>query len=160
MFEKRASFIWSEWRDSNARPLAPKASALPLGYTRILNNCIYTIKSGGRKGFCRCGQTCGQRPMFERFAGKGKCQNPSVCKGLRNFGILRMGGGVTRSQTRRDTNFAIPGYPIFPILPRLSTKSNRACGNVARKKDRWVSRKKLPAHQAERADALYPAVQL
>ena len=26
---------WSEWRDSNARPLAPKASALPLGYTRI-----------------------------------------------------------------------------------------------------------------------------
>ena len=113
MFEKRASFIWSEWRDSNARPLAPKASALPLGYTRILNNCIYTIKSGGRKGFCRCGQTCGQRPMFERFAGKGKCQNPSVCKGLRNFGILRMGGGVTRSQTRRDTNFAIPGYSLF-----------------------------------------------
>ena len=27
--------FWSEWRDSNARPLAPKASALPLGYTRI-----------------------------------------------------------------------------------------------------------------------------
>lgn len=25
---------WSEWRDSNARPLAPKASALPLGNTR------------------------------------------------------------------------------------------------------------------------------
>ncbi len=35
-FEKRSFFIWSEWRDSNARLLAPKASALPLGYTRIL----------------------------------------------------------------------------------------------------------------------------
>ena len=57
--------------------------------------------------------------MFERFAGKGKCQNPSVCKGLRNFGILRMGGGVTRSQTTRATNCAIPGYLI---LNHYSTK--------------------------------------
>ena len=74
-------------------------------------------------------------------------------------GIFRLEGGAAHSQTRRDTNCATPEYPIFPILPRLSTKSNRA-GNVARKKDRWVSRKKLPAHQAERTDAPYPAVQL
>jgi hypothetical protein len=53
--------------------------------------------------------------MFERFAGKGKCQNPSVCKGLRNFGILRMGGGVTRSQTTRATNCATPGYIYFLV---------------------------------------------
>ena len=27
-----------------------------------------------------------------------KSRSPSVCKGLRDFGFLRMGGGVTRSQ--------------------------------------------------------------
>ena len=29
MFEKRASFSWSEWRDLNPRPLGPEPSALP-----------------------------------------------------------------------------------------------------------------------------------
>ena len=70
--------------------------------------------------------------MFERFAGKGKCQNPSVCKGLRNFGILRMGGGVTRSQTRRDTNFAIPGYSLFchDTTARGKNKDFSVCGHL------------------------------
>ena len=28
-------------------------------------------------------------------------------------GVFRLEGGATRSQTRRDTNFAIPGYSLF-----------------------------------------------
>ena len=59
--------FWSEWRDSNARPLAPKASALPLGYTRIYFSC-------GR----RCGQTCGRSSNFREYARGEKTQKSSV----------------------------------------------------------------------------------
>ena len=38
-------------------------------------------------------------------------------------GIFRLEGGATRSQTRRDTNFAIPGYSISTIIPRRGGKS-------------------------------------
>ena len=38
-------------------------------------------------------------------------------------GIFRLEGGATRSQTRRDTNFAIPGYSISAIISRRGRKS-------------------------------------
>ena len=38
-------------------------------------------------------------------------------------GIFRLEGGATRSQTRRDTNFAIPGYSISAIIPRWGRKA-------------------------------------
>ena len=41
----------------------------------------------------------------------------------RGHGISRLEGGATRSQTRRDTNFAIPGYSISDIIPRRGRKS-------------------------------------
>ena len=37
-------------------------------------------------------------------------------------GIFRLEGGATRSQTRRDTNFAIPGYSISAMIPRRTVK--------------------------------------
>ena len=37
--------------------------------------------------------------------------------------VFRLEGGVTRSQTRRDTNFAIPGYSIAAIISRREGKS-------------------------------------
>ena len=37
--------------------------------------------------------------------------------------IFRLEGGAARSQTRRDTNFAIPGYSISAIIPRRGRKS-------------------------------------
>ena len=60
--------------------------------------------------------------MFEEIAGNGKCGNPSNYKGLRDFGFCPDAGGVTRSQTRRDTNFAIPGYSISAMIPRRKEK--------------------------------------
>ena len=60
--------------------------------------------------------------MFEEIAGKGKCGNPSVFKGLRDFGFRPITGGVTRSQIKRATNCAIPGYLI---LNHYSTKLAR-----------------------------------
>ena len=37
-------------------------------------------------------------------------------------GIFQLEGGATRSQTRRDTNFAIPGYSISAMIPRRTVK--------------------------------------
>ena len=37
-------------------------------------------------------------------------------------GIFRLEVGATRSQTRRDTNFAIPGYSISAMIPRRGVK--------------------------------------
>jgi len=36
-----------------------------------------------------------------------------VCQGVRAFWLLPVGWMPIRSQTRRDTNFAIPGYSVF-----------------------------------------------
>ena len=63
--------------------------------------------------FCsRCGQTCGQAV----FLTTSTCGESACIAGVsRNCGhsIFRLEGGAARSQTRRDTNFAIPGYSLF-----------------------------------------------
>ena len=72
--------------------------------------------------YSRCGQTCGQAVFLTTSAcGGGACivGVPRDC----GHGIFRLEGGAPRSQTRRDTNFAIPGYSISVIIPRRRGKS-------------------------------------
>ena len=63
--------------------------------------------------FCaRCGQTCGQAVFLTISA----CGRSACIAGVSRdcgHGIFWLEGGATRSQTRRDTNFAIPGYSLF-----------------------------------------------
>ena len=72
--------------------------------------------------FCtRCGQTCGQAV----FLTTSTCGESACIAGIsRDCGhcIFRLEGGATRSQTRRDTNFAIPGYSISAMIPRRGVK--------------------------------------
>ena len=72
--------------------------------------------------FCtRCGQTCGQAV----FLTTSTCGESACITGIsRDCGhcIFRLEGGATRSQTRRDTNFAIPGYSISAMIPRRAEK--------------------------------------
>ena len=73
--------------------------------------------------FCaRCGQTCGQAVFLTTSACGGSACIAGVSRD-RGHGISRLEGGATRSQTRRDTNFAIPGYSISVIIPRRGRKS-------------------------------------
>jgi len=59
--------------------------------------------------YSRCGQTCGQADFLTTSAyGEIACIS-GVSRDC-GHGIFRLEGGATRSQTRRDTNFAIPGY--------------------------------------------------
>ena len=60
--------------------------------------------------FCaRCGQTCGQAFFLTISACGGSACIVGVSRDC-GHGIFRLEGGATRSQTRRDTSFAIPGY--------------------------------------------------
>ena len=73
--------------------------------------------------FCtRCGQTCGQAVFLTTSACRGSVCIAGVSRNC-GHGIFRLEGGATRSQTRRDTNFAIPGYSISAIIPRRGRKS-------------------------------------
>ena len=72
--------FWSEWRDSNARPLAPKASALPLGYTRLSD---FFSKKSVSMGFYVV------IVEWQRVVAKYVAQRLAVCKGL--CGSMRFG---------------------------------------------------------------------
>ena len=73
--------------------------------------------------FCsRCGQTCGQAVFLTISACGGSACIAGISRDC-GHGIFRLEGGATRSQTRRDTNFAIPGYSISAIISRRGRKS-------------------------------------
>ena len=63
--------------------------------------------------FCtRCGQTCGQAVFLTTLACGGNACIAGVSMDCEDS-VFQLEGGATRSQTRRDTNFAIPGYSLF-----------------------------------------------
>ena len=107
--------------DSNSRHLAPKASALP---TALIPDLGFE--------FCaRCGQTCGQAD-FLTTAAYGEIACIAGVSRDCGHGIFRFEGGATRSQIKRATNCAIPGYLI---LNHYSTKLARlkdfsVCGHL------------------------------
>ena len=73
--------------------------------------------------FCsRCGQTCGQVVFLTTSACGGSACIAGVSRDC-GHGMFQLEGGATRSQTRRDTNFAIPGYSIAAIISRREGKS-------------------------------------
>ena len=51
-------------------------------------------------------------------------ENPQmpVCQWVPAFWLWQVGWMLIRSQTRRDTNFAIPGYSISAMIPRRTVK--------------------------------------
>ena len=73
--------------------------------------------------FCaRCGQTCGQAVFLTTSTCGGSACISGVSRDC-GHGIFRLERGASRSQTRRDTNFAIPGYSISAIISRRGRKS-------------------------------------
>ena len=62
--------------------------------------------------YSRCGQTCGQAVFLTTSACGGSACIAGVSRDC-GHSIFQLEGGATRSQTRRDTNFAIPGYSLF-----------------------------------------------
>ena len=107
--------------DSNSRPDGPKPPALPTAL----------IPDFWLLSFCaRCGQTCGHGDFLTTSACGGSACIAGVSRDC-GHGIFRLEGGATRSQTRRDTNFAIPGYSLFchDTTARGKNKDFSVCGH-------------------------------
>ena len=72
--------------------------------------------------FCtRCGQTCGQAVFLTTSTCGGSAFIVGVSRDC-GHSIFQLEGGATRSQTRRDTNFATPGYSVPAMIPRRTVK--------------------------------------
>ena len=108
--------------------------------------CHDTMARGKNKDFSVCGHSCGQNRFCAVFGNRGKSRKRRRCKALRcfassypgyNHGTPKAGAlpaalhpvieffirlGVF-SQTRRDTNFAIPGYLLS--IAQLSADGKR-----------------------------------
>lgn len=104
---------WSEMGDSNSRPDGPKPPALPAAL----------IPDFWLLSFCaRCGQTCGQVVFLTTSTCGGNACIAGVSRDC-GHSVFRLEGGATRSQIKRDTNFATPGYSISAIISRREGKS-------------------------------------
>ena len=62
------------------------------------------------------------KPLLCRFRQSGKIQQTQVLQGFAAFHNAPSRIPPRHSQTRRDTNFAIPGYSISAMIPRRTEK--------------------------------------
>ena len=62
------------------------------------------------------------KPLLCRFRQSGKIQQTQVLQGFAAFHNAQSRIPPRHSQTRRDTNFAIPGYSISAIISRRGVK--------------------------------------
>ena len=63
------------------------------------------------------------KPILYRFRQSWKVPQTQVLQGFAAFRLAPSRIPPRHSQTRRDTNFAIPGYSISAIIPRRREKS-------------------------------------
>ena len=63
------------------------------------------------------------KPILYRFRQSWKVPQTQVLQGFAAFCLALFRIPPRRSQTRRDTNFAIPGYSNSAIIPRRGRKS-------------------------------------
>ena len=62
-------------------------------------------------------------PIFDHLPARVKVLSAQVSQGFPGFPRTSARTRASRSQTRRDTNFAIPGYSISAIISRRGRKS-------------------------------------
>ena len=100
--------------DSNSRPDGPKPPALPTAL----------IPDFWLLSFCaRCGQTCGHGNFLTTSACGGSACIAGVSRDCGDS-VFRLEGGATRSQSRRATNCATPGYSVYLSGWAYSPKSS------------------------------------
>ena len=63
------------------------------------------------------------KPLLCRFLQSGEIPQTQASQGFAAFLLTLSRRPPRHSQTRRDTNFAIPGYSISAIIPRRGRKS-------------------------------------
>ena len=119
--------------------LLPKQARYQLRYTRLLSLFIRLVVFSQSKRatncanpgflvieFCaRCGQTCGHGDFLTISACGGSACIAGVSRDY-GHGIFQLEGGATRSQSKRATNCANPGYEI-QTDPTAGCSNSRVC---------------------------------
>ena len=115
--------FWSEWRGSNSRPRGPKPRVLSAElHPDIQFLPLYHGEGDNQRFFCLW-SFMWSKPLLRRFRQSKKTPQTQVLQGFAAFHLTLSRIPPRHSQTRRDTNFAIPGYSVFAIIPRWRGKS-------------------------------------
>ena len=107
----------------NTQPRHPKCRALPVEpHPDIQFLPLYHGGGENQRFFCLW-SFLWSKPLLCRFRQSGKIPKTQVSQGFATFRLALFRIQPRHSQTRRDTNFAIPGYSVFAIIPRQGRKS-------------------------------------
>ena len=102
--------FWSEWRGSNSRPRGPKPRVLSAElHPDIQFLSLYHGGEENQRFFCLW-SFMWSKPLLCRFLQPGEIQQTQASQGFATFRLTPSRIPPRHSQTRRDTNFAIPGY--------------------------------------------------
>ena len=100
--------IWSEWGDSNSRHLAPKASALPTALHPVMK-------------FFQLWSNMWSTPIFDQLPARQKALSALLPQGFPGFPRVGTRTKASRSQSKRATNCATPGYGIFQLWSNMGS---------------------------------------
>ena len=107
----------------NTQPRHPKCRALPVElHPGIYFSAIIPRRGRKSKIFCLW-SFLWSKLLLCRFRQPGKIPQTKVLQGFVAFRPALSRIPPRHSQTRRDTNFAIPGYSVSAIIPRRGRKS-------------------------------------
>ena len=102
---------------------SPKPGAIPTSlYPDIQFLPLYHGRGENQRFFCLW-SFMWSKPLLRRFQQSKKTPQMQVSQGFAAFRLALFRIPPQHSQTRRDTNFAIPGYSISAIIPRQGGKS-------------------------------------
>ena len=106
----------------NTQPRHPKCRALPVEPHPDIHFSVIIPRRGGKSKIFCLWSFMWSKPLLCRFRQPGKKPLLPVSQGFAGFCSSCAWIGSTHSQTRRDTNFAIPGYSISAMIPRRTVK--------------------------------------
>ena len=122
--------FWSEWRGSNSRPRGPKPRVLSAElHPDIQFLPLYHGEGDNQRFFCLW-SFMWSKPLLRRFRQSKKTPQTQASQGFAAFHLTPSRIPLRHSQTRRDTNFAIPGYSLFcyDTMARGKNKDFSVCG--------------------------------
>ena len=115
----------------NTQPRHPKCRALPVElHPDIQFPPLYHGEGKNQRFFCLW-SFMWSKPFLYRFRQSKKIQQTQVSQGFAGFRLAMSRIPPRHSQTRRDTNFAIPGYSLFchDTTANGKNKAFSACGH-------------------------------
>ena len=107
----------------NTQPRHPKCRALPVELHPDIQFLPLYHGGGENQRFFCLWSFLWSKPLLCRFRQPGEIQQTQVLQGFAAFRLALFRIPPRHSQTRRDTNFAIPGYSISAIISRWGRKS-------------------------------------